>query len=196
MIKNKAKEYPYDKSILNHGYCKIPYYQNNKKKKIEGTIVIKSLYCPKCKKYFINKNLIDEINKKVSTNRIIVKSVLEHKKETLKSSDIKNQQKEARSYSLSTEINYNNAKTNTGIYDNNLSEQSELAKLGYSTQLSRGKRWEILTNKALPGIGAKRTMEYIAWFIRLKKADTTRDYSRAINEWEYDLDKLKQKYEY
>lgn len=78
--------------------------------------------------------------------------------------------------------------------DNNLNDQSALRKLGYSTSITREERWQILVNKAIPILGIYKTKSFIKWLINIKQADTTKDNSRAIGEWEYDLSRLNQKY--
>ncbi len=81
--------------------------------------------------------------------------------------------------------------------DNGLHEKSELRKLGYQiTGLKREMRWHILTTKALPALGLQKTANLIAYHVRLRKTQKNgpEKFSYSINEWEYDLEKLRKQY--
>ena len=71
---------------------------------------------------------------------------------------------------------------------NNLNEESELKKLGYSSSLSRVERWNILKNKAIPKLGKVKVESHIRWLIKMNINRANR--SNAVNEWQYDLEKL------
>ena len=71
---------------------------------------------------------------------------------------------------------------------NNLNEESELKKLGYSSSLSRVERWNILKNKAIPKLGKVKVESHIRWLIKMNINRSNR--SNAVNEWQYDLEKL------
>ncbi|MBM7702919.1 hypothetical protein [Metabacillus iocasae] len=77
------------------------------------------------------------------------------------------------------------------------STKSELRELGYQiTGLTRAKRWDILSGKAVPTLGLKKVAYTIAFLVRGRKAmknGLIRN-QHSITEWEYDLDKLKAHY--
>ena len=81
-------------------------------------------------------------------------------------------------------------KINISVSDlgNNLNEESELKKLGYSSSLSRVERWNILKNKAIPKLGKVKVESHIRWLIKMNINRANR--SNAVNEWQYDLEKL------
>lgn len=70
-----------------------------------------------------------------------------------------------------------------------LNQQSPLRQMGYTTSKSREKRWEILTNKAIPTLGKAKVKQYIAMFIRLH--GNNRNMENAVREWKYDLMRLR-----
>ncbi|MFY9275767.1 MAG: hypothetical protein WAO68_02265, partial [Clostridium sp.] len=88
----------------------------------------------------------------------------------------------------SLRINEQNKKVNTNDLGNNLNEESELRKLGYSSSLSRAERWNILKNKAIPKLGKVKVESHIRWLIKMNINRANR--SNAVNEWQYDLEKL------
>jgi len=92
--------------------------------------------------------------------------------------------------SYSVEVVKNKSKNQSVTFDANLNNQSKLGELGYSIQLSRDERWDILKLKAIPRYGINEVRSHILWLVRLKKKDRHRDYSNAIFEWEYDLKRL------
>lgn len=85
-------------------------------------------------------------------------------------------------------INEQKKKVNTNDLGNNLNEESELKKLGYSSSLSRVERWNILKNKAIPKLGKVKVESHIRWLIKMNINRANR--SNAVNEWQYDLEKL------
>lgn len=79
---------------------------------------------------------------------------------------------------------------------NLLNEESQLKKLGYQiTGLTRNKRWQIL-EVAVKQLGLKKVAYTIAQNVKLRKGQKNgvNKFSYSIGEWEYDLNKLKQKY--
>ena len=85
-------------------------------------------------------------------------------------------------------INERKNKVTTNDLGNNLNEESELKKLGYSSSLSRVERWNILKNKAIPKLGKVKVESHIRWLIKMNINRANR--SNAVNEWQYDLEKL------
>lgn len=69
-----------------------------------------------------------------------------------------------------------------------LNEESELKKLGYSTTLSESERWNILRNKAIPKLGARKVVWYLRMFIKINKH--RKDRLSAVQKWEKDLEKV------
>lgn len=73
-------------------------------------------------------------------------------------------------------------------YDNNLSAESIIKKLGYSTTLSREVRWNILKNSVVPKVGIGKVMSHLRFLIRMNR---NRDVmANAVREWQYDLERL------
>ena len=85
-------------------------------------------------------------------------------------------------------INEQKNKVTTNDLGNNLNEESELKKLGYSSSLSRVERWNILKNKAIPKLGKVKVESHIRWLIKMNINRANR--SNAVNEWQHDLEKL------
>lgn len=85
-------------------------------------------------------------------------------------------------------INERKNKVTTNDLGNNLNEESELKKLGYSSSLSRVERWNILKNKAIPKLGKVKVESHIRWLIKMNINRANR--SNAVNEWQHDLEKL------
>lgn len=75
-----------------------------------------------------------------------------------------------------------------GTYENNLSAESVIKKLGYSTTLGREARWNILKNKIVPAVGKAKTISHISFLIRMNQKRGNRE--NALNEWRYDLERL------
>ncbi|MYL35571.1 hypothetical protein GLW05_18500 [Pontibacillus yanchengensis] len=93
-----------------------------------------------------------------------------------------------------TEINEETSESENNI---DLNSKSALRDLGYRiTGLSRKERWDILANKAVPKLGLKRVANMIAYLVRGRKSmkDGIKRNRNSITEWEYDLQKLKDKY--
>lgn len=77
---------------------------------------------------------------------------------------------------------------NEDFYDNNLSDESIIKKLGYSTALGRELRWNILNNRVIPKVGKTKVINHIKFLIRMNKNRSVM--KNAVREWEYDLEKL------
>lgn len=78
-----------------------------------------------------------------------------------------------------------------------LSAESPLKVLGYQiTGMSRARRWEVLSERAVPELGLQRVAHMIAGFIRLRRTQKggARKFSYAIGEWRHDLQQLKRTY--
>lgn len=69
-----------------------------------------------------------------------------------------------------------------------LNDESELKKLGYSTTLSENERWNILRNKAIPQLGARKVVWYLRMFIKINRH--RKDRLSAVQKWEKDLEKV------
>lgn len=99
----------------------------------------------------------------------------------------------------SSNFNWPSTDLKGGYYDEEKSvfkEESELKKLGYQiTGMTREKRWKVLET-AVKQLGLKKVAYTIAQNVKLRKGqkDGTKKFSYAINEWEYDLNKLKNTY--
>ncbi|WP_298825353.1 hypothetical protein [uncultured Planococcus sp.] len=80
--------------------------------------------------------------------------------------------------------------------DTLFSEQSELNKMGYRISGStRGERWKVL-ERAVPELGLRKVVTIISANIRIRKRQLSDEqkYQHAITEWEYDLNRLNEKY--
>lgn len=75
-----------------------------------------------------------------------------------------------------------------------LNLMSQLMILGYNTNVNREKRWDLLENRIIPTLGYKKVFNHISFLINLNKNKVSKDYSRSLNEWNYDLLNLKKKY--
>lgn len=81
--------------------------------------------------------------------------------------------------------------------DIDLNSKSALRDLGYQiTGVNRMKRWEILSEQAVPKLGLKRVVDTIAFLVRGRKAMKNGIIRNgyAIAEWENDLERLKRHY--
>nr|WP_307990640.1 type II toxin-antitoxin system PemK/MazF family toxin [uncultured Niameybacter sp.] len=72
---------------------------------------------------------------------------------------------------------------------NNLSNTSDIKKLGYDLGKSREERWEILNNVIIPRVGIKRTKNHLQFLIKFNK--NKKAMQASVIEWEYDLMRLK-----
>ena len=77
---------------------------------------------------------------------------------------------------------------NEDFYENNLSDESIIKKLGYSTALGRELRWNILNNNVIPKVGKRKVINHIKFLIRMNKNRSVM--KNAVREWEYDLERL------
>lgn len=75
-----------------------------------------------------------------------------------------------------------------------LNLMSQLMILGYNTNVDREKRWELLENRIIPTLGYNKVFNHISFLINLNKNKVSKDFSRSLTEWKYDLLNLKSKY--
>lgn len=78
-----------------------------------------------------------------------------------------------------------------------LRDRSRLNVVGYQISgMTRARRWQVLTEKAVPELGLQYVAEFIAMLIRMRRAQPNgaRRYRRAIAEWKNDLAQLKRTY--
>lgn len=83
-----------------------------------------------------------------------------------------------------------------GTDSNAFNQKSALMNLGYRiTGSTKHQRWRIL-ERAVPALGLKKIAYIIAGNVKLRKGQKNGriKFSYAISEWEYDLNKLKNKY--
>lgn len=75
-------------------------------------------------------------------------------------------------------------------------EKSFLGEKGYTTKLSRKKRWEILQEEILTEYPPQTVINKLADFIRRFKAQRngSKRYAAAIAEWEYDIERVREAY--
>jgi len=67
---------------------------------------------------------------------------------------------------------------------------SPLTDMGYSTLQSRGVRWQILQDRVIPRYGLEGAANQLRAFIQNYK-NSEKDYSRALEEWNHDLETIK-----
>lgn len=70
----------------------------------------------------------------------------------------------------------------------NLSDESDIKKMGYSTSISREQRWNILKNQAVPKLGKAKVIGHLRFLIKMNRGKSSM--SNAVNEWNYDVDRL------
>lgn len=69
-----------------------------------------------------------------------------------------------------------------------LSKESPIKKLGYSTNLGDKERWDILFRKAIPTLGEKKVAYHLRMLIKMNKHRKNRQ--NAVEKWEKDLKKI------
>ncbi|WP_160913666.1 ankyrin repeat domain-containing protein [Halobacillus litoralis] len=76
--------------------------------------------------------------------------------------------------------------------ENDYPKTSFLSERGYSTKISRKKRWEILQAEILNEYPTQQVINKLSEFIRRFKSQRNgaTKYSEAIAEWEYDIDRI------
>ena len=161
--------------------CNLPYINNKRAKKLS--------------------NYLNEYSFDIKELQINIEESNDESKEEITSERIKEYENIISSFRVSKHlefireleqsslrINEQNKKVNTNDLGNNLNEESELRKLGYSSSLSRAERWNILRNKAIPKLGKFKVESHIRWLIKMNINRANR--SNAVREWEYDLEKL------
>ena len=161
--------------------CNLPYINNKRAKKLS--------------------NYLNEYSFDIKELQINIEESNDESKEEITSERIKEYENIISSFRVSKHlefireleqsslrINEQKKKVNTNDLGNNLNEESELKKLGYSSSLSRVERWNILKNKAIPKLGKVKVESHIRWLIKMNINRANR--SNAVNEWQHDLEKL------
>lgn len=131
-------------------------------------IIVEALYCEKCNRAYINNVDINFIHSQIRPLKLNI------------AYDEAN---------IGTSTN-TKAKSKTVESKNiELQQTSELSQLGYSVTKSKEERWRILQNMAIPKLGKKQVIKHLEWLIQYNKNHKHRE--RAIDEWKYDLRRLK-----
>lgn len=177
--------------ILKH--AKIYTYLNPKFENQVGLVEGNFLFCSKCNYFFGRHDLLLNLRQHANPNHIL--SILhpkdyppKEKKESVKLMD-------PNSFKWPS----THAEESRGIHqtDSNFQDQTALNRIGYKiTGLTRIKRWDILSRKAIPTMTLKEIVYTIAMLVKVRKSQKggkTR-YAYSIAEWEYDLQKLKEEY--
>jgi len=134
-------------------------------------------YCDKCKAFYISMKEIEYIKKKHSIYSIETRDF-----------------EEFRIYRIN-----NNPKIRKLPQDEvdeskrnllNLRQESYFYRLGYSVQLPREARWRTIIEKILPWGGCEALINHIRNQINLKDSIISKNYSYAIAEWKYDLERI------
>lgn len=172
-IKVTRKQCPFDHEELKIKNCLVEYYIDKRSMKNEEKARYKNVtlpYCPKCGKNYINNDIAKYINGYLIEYDLT---------------------KNSRSVDNNKSIILKSEYHNNDDYGAKLNDESELRTLGYTTQLNKQQRWDILINKAIPKLGYAKVISYINYFIERSVKIQKKDFSRAISEWEYDLKRLK-----
>ncbi|KOO42601.1 ankyrin repeat domain-containing protein [Priestia koreensis] len=82
---------------------------------------------------------------------------------------------------------------NSAVSTSNFPLTSFLSEQGYTTKVSRKKRWNILVGDILPKHQPQEVVDKLASFVKRFKAQRNGSvkYANAIEEWEYDINRLK-----
>ncbi|MCA0971366.1 ankyrin repeat domain-containing protein [Halobacillus litoralis] len=93
----------------------------------------------------------------------------------------------------STDVKENNNAASS-VYE--YKPSSFLSENGYSARLSRKKRWEVLQNDVLRSHSPQEVIDKLSSFIKRFKAQTNgpKKYADAIEEWEYDIERIEERY--
>jgi hypothetical protein len=164
-------------------------YENKKMEKMKKLIKVKALKASNSKEYFVTKTTLKNIRNEARFAGGYVHIIDEKKGE--------NRQNEVKNNLFawpSTEVK--GTGFNTDIGDFGLNEMSPLRRMGYQiTDSTRQQRWLAL-QRAVPSIGLKKVAYTIAGNIKLRKGQKNglKKFSYSISEWEYDLNRLKNKF--
>lgn len=75
-----------------------------------------------------------------------------------------------------------------------LNKVSPLMVLGYNTNVKRKDRHKLLNEVVIPTLGIKKVISHIKFLIDLNENRVTKDYSRALSEWNCDIEMIRDKY--
>lgn len=185
-INNGVSSCPYDFTRLTLTNYMLAKYTDKEKTVISQYVPVQLLHCPTCNKAYLNHSMESNLSLLVSLKYLdiaqyvpgISKPVSHHTSSHSKpiaEPEIKTSQEP---------LNLSDH------YGDKWQEESPLKKLGYSTNLTKQERWDILINKAVPKLGYERVSNYLSWFIEDKRKIKHKDFSRAISIWEDDLKRL------
>jgi hypothetical protein len=170
---------------LNKESVVLELYKNKFDFLVRKEIVVNTLFSKNTGKHYVTERMVKEINKKTGNLWF----------------DVRESSSE-RVFQENHSTLFNWPLTDTSVAKSSLGEtelrnNSDLKKLGYQiTGLTRQKRWEILTTKAIPVLGLKKIVYTISFLVRGRKSmknGLIRN-KNSITEWEHDLSKLKQNY--
>ncbi|KLU64850.1 hypothetical protein DEAC_c31780 [Desulfosporosinus acididurans] len=189
-IKNGLNYCPYDNTHLKAIEALLAKYADSGKNVVSQYIPVQLFYCAACNKAFINRSLENKLIPLVSLTQLdiiqyspVTKTTTSHKKV--------NQSLGAPIVNSNFQVSVSPpAPLPNSHYGEKWQEESPLKKLGYSTNLTRRDRWDVLIHRAVPKLGYERVAEYLNWFIEDKQKIKQKDFSRAISIWEDDLRRL------
>lgn len=197
IIKKSQTICPKCSGYLSKSDIRLAYY-GKKGKEVEGYVKHDVLYCPKCGEYFLDKIIMNQIQKVVGDKRIKTKGFRQPNVQVVPiPHKIADQVSKQEIRWPSTAVKETTHSSTRDAYV--LQEKSELFRLGYKiTGLSRNQRWAILQNKAIPTLGLERTVKIIANNIKLFKRQKNGaiKFHYAISEWEHDINRLKKEYRF
>lgn len=175
LIKNKLQRCPYDDTLLvNRTYKTVVYISiEDRKKGINPKLVnTELLHCDHCGRYYINHNLELKVNGYIKSKPTNINNPV-----TI--ADIKSSNTKDSINKLDIEVDWK--------------AESDLKRMGYSTQVEIGRRHTILTTKAVPKLGYWYVRSFLEHQISLR-INAKKDYSRAISVWQGDIKFLDQRY--
>jgi hypothetical protein len=183
--KTIIQKYPDIMEHLNKEKVVLSLHENKHDFMVRKEIVVDAMFSKNTSKYYVTEGMVKEIKKKASNLWFDIRE---------SSSEKAFQENHPTLFKWpSTDIS--EGKSSSG--ETELRNNSDLKKIGYQiTGMTRQKRWEILSTKAVPQLGLKKVVYTIAFLVRGRKSmknGLVRN-KNSITEWEHDLAKLKQTY--
>jgi hypothetical protein len=183
--KTIIQKYPDIMDHLNKEKVVLSLHENKHDFMVRKEIVVDAMFSKNTSKYYVTEGMVKEIKKKASNLWFDIRE---------SSSEKAFQENHPTLFKWpSTDIS--EGKSSSG--ETELRNNSDLKKIGYQiTGMTRQKRWEILSTKAVPQLGLKKVVYTIAFLVRGRKSmknGLVRN-KNSITEWEHDLAKLKQTY--
>ncbi|MCL7748743.1 hypothetical protein [Halalkalibacter alkaliphilus] len=191
-LPNKQKSHPLFDPPLRKRDVLLAVFNNQTTNQIDHYTKISADYSDQFSEYYINKAQINSLKQKEKGKWIEVIYKNKHNKQIKK--ERMHLLKEPAVPKTTTYPETHSSQQNNQSNEVDLNTRSELRKLGYQiTGVSRIKRWEILSQKAVPRLGLRKVVYTIAYLVRGRKAMKNGAIKNrySITEWEKDLALLK-----